>query len=127
MSKNPTEYGYRGDEQITISAREFLLLRKAIEDGVNNATIQTMPEVIKYVTPEGDDFEGTPTEEDFIKDTVRAITDIRKTVSESNLKISFDPNKLTKEMLLANELLLEIHLRNVENNVATHRDDIKTN
>lgn len=126
--KNPVEYGYKGDEQVTISGREFLLVRQAIEDAINNATTHRFDEVIKYVNVEtGEDY--TPQENDDLKlltalNKVRPVTDIRATVNSDNLTISFDPNKLTKEILQANELLLSIHLRNIENNVCVHKDSL---
>lgn len=122
----PGDYGYRGDEQITITGREFLLLRKAIEDAINNATLYRMDEVWRWVDENGEDVEN-PSSEDVLQGKVRRVTDIKNTVSESNLTVYFDPKMLTNEMLFGQELLLDIHLRNINNNIATNFADAKSN
>jgi hypothetical protein len=122
----PGDYGYRGDEQITITGREFLLLRKAIEDAINNATLYRMDEIWRWVDENGEYVEN-PSSEDVLQGKVRRVTDIKNTVSESNLTVYFDPKMLTNEMLFGQELLLDIHLRNINNNIATNFADAKSN
>lgn len=122
----PSEYGYKGDEQITITGREFLLLRKAIEDGINNATLYRMDEVTKWVNLDGEDVEN-PTPEQIANEEVHKVMDIRQTVSDNNLTVFFDPTKLTKEMLLGQELMLDIHMRNINNQIAVHKDEVGGN
>lgn len=122
----PSEYGYKGDEQITITGREFLLLRKAIEDGINNATLYRMDEVTKWVNLDGEDVEN-PTPEQIANEEVHKVMDIRQTVSDNNLTVFFDPNKLTNELLLGQELMLDIHMRNINNQIAVHKDEVTGN
>jgi hypothetical protein len=122
----PSEYGYKGDEQITITGKEFLLLREAIKDGIQASIDYRMDEVVKWVNQDGEDIEN-PTPEQIVNGEVRKATDIRATFSDENTKTYFDPRRLTNEMLLGQELMLDIHMRNINNQIAVHKDEVGGN
>ena len=114
---NPHEYSYTGEELVTIKAKELNLLKVAVEQGIENATIRVFEERTEWLDAEGNTVEN-PSKEDIAYGKVRQITNIGETFNPSNLKISYDPTKLTQEMLMAQELLLDIHLRNITEGVA---------
>ena len=114
---NPHEYSYTGDELVTIKAKELNLLKIAVEQGIENATIRVFEEKTEWLDEQGEVVEN-PSKEEIAFGKVRQITDVKGTFNPSNLKISYDPTKLTQEMLLAQELLLDVHLRNIKEGIA---------
>ena len=109
MEVNPNDYGYAGTEKITISAEEYMLFKVALEQGLLLTQNISYPALYK--------------EEDGKK-----YFDNESTFSDENVKIEYDGKKLTKEMLIAQRLLVEIHLRNIEEGIAKSKEDLeKTN
>ena len=47
--KNPLNYGYLGDEKIEITAKEFIAMKTAVEQGINSTLESYLPDVVKYV------------------------------------------------------------------------------
>lgn len=122
--KNPMDYGYTGEEVITISAREFIALKNAVEGGIN-ATIETfMPEVLEYVSTETSKTVEKPSPEDIASGKVVLVSNRRATFSQENVRLQYNTSKITREMVQGQELVLDIHDRNVNNGVATHRDQL---
>ncbi len=114
---NPHEYSYTGEELVTIKTKELNLLKVAIEQAIENATIRVFDEKTEWLDSEGNPVEN-PSKEDIAFGKVRQITNIKETFNPSNLRISYDPTKLTQEMLLAQELLLDFHMRNIKEGIA---------
>lgn len=106
MNINPNDYGYTGTEKITISAEEYMLFKVALEQGLLLTQNISYPALYK--------------EEDGKK-----YFDNESTFSDENVKMEYDGKKLTKEMLIAQSLLVEIHLRNIEEGIAKSKEDLE--
>jgi hypothetical protein len=114
---NPMDYGYSGNEEVTITAAEFMLLKRAVEHGIN-ATLETfLPEVTKYVNIETSELVDEFTEEDLTSGKVVLVTDREATFSPKNVKYQYN-TKLTPDMIQSQELIMNIHERNIEKGVA---------
>lgn len=122
--KNPMNYGYFGDEQITITAREFMMMKAAIEHGINATHESYMPEVLKYINTEDSSIVESPSEEDLISGKVVTVTDREATFNPRNVKFKYS-TKLTPDMVAAQELILEIHTRNVEMGNAKSKEELE--
>lgn len=122
--KNPMNYGYFGDEQITITAREFMGLKAAVEHGINATSESYMPEILKYVSTEDSSFVESPTDEDLLSGKVVPVTDREATFNPRNVKFKYS-TKLTPDMVAAQELILEIHTRNVEMGNAKSKEELE--
>lgn len=122
--KNPMNYGYFGDEQITITAREFMMLKAAVEHGINATSESYMPEVLKYVNTEDSSLVDSPSNEDLASGKVVPVTDREATFNPSNVKFKYS-TKLTPDMVDAQQLIMEIHTRNVESGTAKSREELE--
>jgi hypothetical protein len=122
--KNPMNYGYLGDEQITISAREFMMMKAAVEHGINATSESYMPEILKYVNTEDSSFVENPSDSDLASGKVVPVTDREATFNPRNVKFKYS-TKLTPDMVEAQQLILEIHTRNVEMGNAKSKEELE--
>ena len=123
--KNIFEYGYAGDEQVTISAKEFMILKSAVDAGIASLQRVEYPEVIMYLDAESGDRVENPSDEDLATGKVILSTDKEATFSNRNAKISYDAMKLTPEMLYAQEIVVDVHARNVRDGIAKPQEELK--
>lgn len=122
--KNPAQYSYSGEEAITISGAEFLLLKGAIEQGINATLINFLPEVTKYINIEDSSIVESPSKEDLVSGKVVIVTDKDATFNGDNVR-SFYGEKLTPQMIQGQELIMTIHERNVTDGVAKSFEDLE--
>ena len=122
--KNPMNYGYIGNEEIVISAREFMMMKAAVEHGINATSESYMPEVLKYVNTEDSSIVESPSDEDLISGKVVPVTDREATFNPRNVKFKYS-TKLTPDMVAAQELILEIHTRNVDMGNAKSKEELE--
>ncbi len=122
--KNPFEYGYLGDEKIEISANEFNLIRTALDHGIAATQKIDYVEITAYRDSETGKAVANPKEEDVASGKVRLITDKEATFHPSNAKVVYDGQKLKPEMLYASEMILDIHIRNVEAGIAKSKEQL---
>lgn len=122
--KNPMNYGYIGNEEIVISAREFMMMKAAVEHGINATSESYMPEVLKYVNTEDSSIVESPSDEDLMSGKVVPVTDREATFNPRNVKFKYS-TKLTPDMVAAQELILEIHTRNVEMGNAKSKEELE--
>jgi hypothetical protein len=122
--KNPMNFGYLGDEQITISAKEFMALKVAVEHGINATAESYMPEVLRYLSTADGSHVENPSAEDIKLGVVVPVTDREATFNANNVKFKYS-SKLTVDMVDAQQLIMEIHTRNVENGVAKSREELE--
>lgn len=122
--KNPMNYGYIGNEEIVISAREFMMMKAAVEHGINATSESYMPEVLKYVNTEDSSIVESPSDEDLMSGKVVPVTDREATFNPKNVKFKYS-TKLTPDMVAAQELILEIHTRNVEMGNAKSKEELE--
>lgn len=122
---NPSEYGYTGEETFEISAKEFQLIKVALEQGLQNGIKMEAVEVKMYIDKETGEPVENPSELDLALGKVLVMTNKQATFDPENIKYVYDMTKISREMLVAQELITDIHLRNVESGVAKHREDLK--
>lgn len=122
--KNPMNYGYFGDEQITISAREFMLFKAAVEHGINATSESYMPEVLRYVNTEDSSIVESPSDEDLASGKVVTVTDREATFNPRNVRFQYS-TKLTPDMVEAQELIMAIHTRSVEAGIAKTKEELE--
>ena len=122
--KNPLNYGYLGDEKIEITAKEFIAMKTAVEQGINSTLESYLPEVVKYVNIETSKIVDNPSQEDLQSGKVTLVTDRDATFSPANVKYQYS-TKLTPDMIMGQQLIMEIHERNVETGVAKSVEELK--
>ena len=122
--KNPLNYGYLGDEKIEITAKEFIAMKTAVEQGINSTLESYLPEVVKYVNIETSKIVDNPSQEDLQSGKVTLVTDRDATFSPANVKYQYS-TKLTPDMIRGQQLIMEIHERNVETGVAKSIEELQ--
>jgi hypothetical protein len=115
--KNPLEYGYLGDERVELTAKEFMQLKNAVEQGINATLESFLPEVLRYVNRETSEIVLEPSQEDLTSGKVVTVTDREATFNPSNVRYHYN-TKLSPDMIKGQQLIMEIHERNVETGVA---------
>lgn len=116
-AKNPLEYGYLGEERVEITAKEFMQLKNAVEQGINATLESYLPEVLRYVNRETSEIVLEPSQEDVASGKVVTVTDREATFNPTNVKYHYN-TKLSPDMIKGQQLIMEIHERNVETGVA---------
>lgn len=122
--KNPLNYGYLGDEKIEITAKEFMAMKSAVEQGINATLESYLPEVTKYVSIETSSIVENPSQEDLQSGKVTLVTDRDATFNPVNVRYQYS-TKLTPDMIMGQQLIMEIHERNVEIGVAKTLEELQ--
>lgn len=118
VKKTLANQWYNGQEDITIKAHEYVLLKIAVEQAMQNLVTASFPEVVAFMDPETGAYVESPTEEQLADKSVVSAVSPERTFSAENRKISYD-GKVTQELLSARELVVLIHQRNVEAGLTT--------
>jgi len=121
--KDLTEYGYRGDEELTLKVHQFYAMKQAIEKAVENGLIKKFPALYSWVDEEGN-VKKKLTEKQKESGKFSRMLDIDRTSHESNYKVDFDEN-LFPEIMSARSIIQDIHAKAVEDGIAVHRDTLK--
>lgn len=122
--KNPLNYGYLGDEKIEITSKEFMAMKSAIEQGINATLESYLPEVTKYVNIETSKIVENPSQEDLQSGKVTLVTDRDATFNPMNVRYQYS-TKLTPDMIMGQQLIMEIHERNVEMGLAKSLEELQ--
>jgi hypothetical protein len=122
--KNPMNYGYLGDEKIEITAKEFIAMKTAIEQGINSTLESYLPEVTKYVNVETSKIVENPSQEDLQSGKVALVTDRDATFNPANVRYQYS-TKLTPDMIMGQQLIMEIHERNVGIGLAKTMEELQ--
>jgi hypothetical protein len=122
--KNPMNYGYLGDEKIEITAKEFIAMKTAIEQGINSTLESYLPEVTKYVNVETSKIVDNPSQEDLQSGKVTMVTDRDATFNPTNVRYQYS-TKLTPDMIMGQQLIMEIHERNVGIGLAKTMEELQ--
>jgi len=120
----PQGFGYQGDEQITISAKEFIKLKAAVEQGIRSTIVNYLPEVVNWVEVSTSNQVENPTKDQIQKGEVAMVTNRESTFSPNNVKTFFS-DKLSMDMVEGQELMASIHQRNIESGVAKSFQTLK--
>lgn len=124
MKKTLSNQWYSGIEQITISAQEYVLLKTAVEQGLQALSSTSFPEVKTFVNIDTGEYVDKPTQKQIKDGKVVETVSPEKTFSLANRVVSYD-GKVTQEMLAARELIVIIHQRNIEQGVTTDVEELQ--
>lgn len=122
--KNPLNFGYLGDEKFEISAKEFIAMKSAIEQGINSTLESYLPEVTKYVDTVTSKIVESPSQEDIQSGKVVMVTDRDATFNPANVRYQYS-TKLTPDMIMGQQLIMEIHERNVGLGIAKSMEELQ--
>lgn len=122
--KNPLNFGYLGDEKFEISAKEFIAMKSAIEQGINSTLESYLPEVTKYVDTVTSKIVESPSQEDIQSGKVVMVTDRDATFNSANVRYQYS-TKLTPDMIMGQQLIMEIHERNVGLGIAKSMEELQ--
>jgi len=120
----PQGFGYQGDEMITISAKEFIKLKAAVEQGIRATIVNYLPEVTDWIEVATSNRVESPTMEQIQNREVVMVTNRESTFSPNNVKTFFS-DKLSMEMVEGQELLASIHQRNIESGLAKSFEELR--
>lgn len=124
MKKTLSNQWYSGMEQITISAQEYVLLKTAVEQGLQALSSTSFPEVKAFVNVDTGEYVDKPTQKKIKDGKFVQTVSPEKTFSAENRIISYD-GKVTQEMLAARELIMIIHQRNIEQGLTTDVEELQ--
>lgn len=120
--KDPKEYGYSGDEVISMTARDFLAIKQVLNNSLQRETKVLFPEKYKYVNREnGEDIKKVT---DKNKHLAMKIVDVDAT-RMSTPHISRTPEGM--DLLEAELIMTRIHVNMVDSGVAKHQSTFSKN
>lgn len=122
--KNYSDYGYAGDERIEISVQEFVALRKALEKAMENGTRIELPQVLNHFDVTNGTRVKKPTKKKLEEGNLQEFVDNEETFTEKNAKVVYDSN-LYPEVYNGLSLLMLIHNRNVDNDIAKPVEELR--
>jgi hypothetical protein len=123
MSKTLENQWYRGDETVTISSQEYILMKVAIEQSLSLLSNVSYPEVKGYVNVNDGTIVDKPTDKQVKNREVVYTVIPERTFSPQNRLVSYD-GKVTEEILGARELIMIIHQRNIESGITSNVEDL---
>ena len=116
--KNLQNQWYKGTETIEISAQEYILLKVAAEQSLQQFVKVSYPEVRTYVNKETGEYVEKPSKKQLETNAVAFVVSPERTFAQENMRVDYD-GKVTQEILAARELILAIHQRNIEKGITT--------
>jgi len=120
-TKNLQNQWYNGTEVIEITAQEYILLKVASEQSLQNFVKVSYPEVRAYVNKDTGVYVEKPTKKQLESEAAVLVVSPEKTFAQENMRVDYD-GKITQEILAARELILAIHQRNIEKGITTDID-----
>lgn len=123
--KDIFNYGYTGEEVMEITSYEFQILKIAIEQAIRNTEEIKFPKKYFWVSTKTDKEIKNPSKKDIESGNVKKMFDRDATFSQNNMVETFDASKLTRDMLEAQEIILQLHARNVEEGIAKSREELE--
>lgn len=125
LPKNPQEYSYRGDEQITMSAAVFMMLYRANDSALKEAMTANYPTITEWVSTA-----TRITVDTELSDTEKAsgqyqeVMSVAKTYAQSNVQES-TAEWAFPEVIQVKDALIQIHQAMVESGVAIHMSELQ--
>lgn len=117
LPKNPQEFSYRGNENVTIPAKLFLMLYRANDAALRQGTKGHFPTAFQWVNAATGMGVPNPKESDIKEGKVTQIMSVDNTFSQGNYVETFEP-WLFPDVIQAKDLMLQIHTENVEKGIA---------
>jgi len=123
QTKSYADYGYAGDEEITITVAELVALQKGSNIAVQNGIIAQHPQIIRWYSKETSMPVEKPTKKQIESKEVQQMADPAATGSSENLEVSFNAN-IFPEVFDARTIAMGIHQRMVDEGVAKTEEEI---
>lgn len=112
------KYDENSELTIKLTPQEFIAMRNAIGQAINQCEVKTLPEVRIYVSTKTGEPIKKVSKGQIEKGEVVQVTDPNQTFALDNLKISYDATKITQDMLNSNALLERIFKQHVDEGLA---------
>lgn len=112
------KYDENSELTIKLTPQEFIAMRNAIGQAINQCEVKTLPEVRIYVSTKTGEPIKKVSKGQIEKGEVVQVTDPNQTFALDNLKISYDATKITRDMLDSNALLERIFKQHVDEGLA---------
>ena len=122
-AKDYTDYGYAGDETITITVAELVALQKGANIAVQNGIVAQHPQVIRWYNINTSMPVEKPTNKQIESGEVKQMADPSATSSSNNLQVSFNAN-IFPEVFESRAVAMGIHQRMVDEGVAKTREEL---
>lgn len=116
---NPGEYGYTGNEEITITGANFQELFLFIEEMLENETKSMYPEKYMFVDVETSKPIAKVTKKNEHK--AKKVVDPKKTMASE--PVIYRTQK-GMNLLRIKNFFAELHYKNIQSGVAKHRDEL---
>lgn len=118
LPRNPQEYSYAGDEEITIPASMFLSWYRAIDAALRQGTKTSFPTAVEWISTSTHLPVENPTAEDKAAGKVAQIMSVEKTFSRENMHESFEA-WLYPDVIQAKDSMIAVHSKSVDAGIAT--------
>lgn len=118
MSKppvDPTKFGYRLDQDVVLTGREFVMLQHLAQQAIGNGVTESFVQVSEWIDVETSKEVEKPTQEQIEQGKVRLMPSKDKTLR--NRQVSYASN-LFPHVFDGNEAIFQAHMRNIENGTA---------
>ncbi len=116
IPQNPAAFGYRADAKVILTGNEFIVLQHLAQKAIGNGVTETYVQVDEWVNIETGEPVEKPTSKQINDGKVRRLPSKPKTLQ--NKQIAFNSN-LYPEIFDGNEVVFNIHMRNIEQGIAT--------
>lgn len=118
MQNKQFKYEENTELSLKLTPQEFISLRNAIGQSINLCEIKSLPEVRIYISAKTGEPVKKVSKDQISKGEVIEVTDPTKTFDIDNLKISYDGNKITLDMLSSNALLERAFKEHIDQGLA---------
>lgn len=119
MDKTLNNQWYRGDEEVKISAEEYILMKVAIEQSLHLMTEEKIREIRGYVSINDGSIVDKPTDKQIKNREVVYTVIPERTFDDPINRIVYYDGRITREMIMARELIMVIHNRNIEQGITS--------
>lgn len=122
IPKNPSEFSYRPDTKITITGHEFRVLQHLAQKAMGNSSEEKYELKYEWINQKTGKLIKKPTQKQINEGTAVQVPSKEQTFEKPT--VFYDRN-VYPEILDGNNVLFNIHLRNIETDVAVHVEVLK--
>lgn len=119
QNKNPQEYGYKGDEEITINGFQFRETLKIVNELLLNEIKEYYPEPRKWINKDGKD----ASKKEIKNGEATEVLDIEAIFQHTEPNVMYTSKGI--KLLRIKFLLEEIHYNNIEKGVSKHITELR--
>ena len=116
VPQNPMEFGYRDNAEVVISGKEFRALQFLAQKALANGVDERFEQDTEWVNVQTGEAVAKPSKKQI--DAGVVVETPSKAATLQNKKVLYNSN-LFPEVFDGNEVIFAIHMRNIENDVAT--------